>query len=126
MHTTAHKRTQMHAIAYKRTHHRNAVARTHTRSAFARAHSSTTHARTTSLQCVLAVLLYSVWWPGNVMSAKVFIDKVTMKSKCFGFVSFDNSLSAQAAIQGMNGMMIGGKQLRVQVKTARGDPGRPF
>ena len=60
------------------------------------------------------------------MSAKVFIDKATMKSKCFGFVSFDNSMSAQAAIHGMNGMMIAGKQLRVQVKTARGETGRPF
>ena len=60
------------------------------------------------------------------MSAKVFIDKSTMKSKCFGFVSFDNSMSAQAAIQAMNGMMIGGKQLRVQIKTPRGEAGRPF
>lgn len=63
---------------------------------------------------------------GNVMSAKVFIDKASMKSKCFGFVSFDNAVSAQAAIQGMNGMMIGGKQLRVQVKTPKGEAGRPF
>jgi CUG-BP- and ETR3-like factor len=63
---------------------------------------------------------------GNVVSAKVFIDKATMKSKCFGFVSYDNAISANAAIQAMNGMMIGGKQLRVQVKTARGEAGRPF
>jgi RNA recognition motif-containing protein len=68
--------------------------------------------------------------PGNVMSAKVFVDKATMKSKCFGFVSFDNSTSAQAAIQAMNGLMLGGKHLRVQLKTpGRMDgppPGRPY
>ncbi|XP_055254412.1 CUGBP Elav-like family member 2 [Moschus berezovskii] len=36
---------------------------------------------------------------GNVISAKVFIDKQTNLSKCFGFVSYDNPVSAQAAIQ---------------------------
>ncbi|CAJ1056343.1 CUGBP Elav-like family member 2 isoform X2 [Xyrichtys novacula] len=40
---------------------------------------------------------------GNVVSAKVFIDKQTNLSKCFGFVSYDNPVSAQAAIQAMNG-----------------------
>ncbi|NXT35132.1 CELF3 protein, partial [Pelecanoides urinatrix] len=40
---------------------------------------------------------------GNVISAKVFVDRATNQSKCFGFVSFDNPASAQAAIQAMNG-----------------------
>ena len=53
---------------------------------------------------------------GNVISAKVFIDKPTMLSKCFGFVSYDNPLSAQAAINAMHGYSIGSKRLKVQLK----------
>ncbi|KAF0043646.1 hypothetical protein F2P81_004983 [Scophthalmus maximus] len=49
---------------------------------------------------------------GNVISAKVFIDKQTNLSKCFGFVSYDNPVSSQAAIQSMNGFQIGMKRLK--------------
>ncbi|XP_052244677.1 CUGBP Elav-like family member 2 isoform X3 [Dreissena polymorpha] len=58
---------------------------------------------------------------GNVISAKVFIDKQTNLSKCFGFVSYDNPVSAQAAIQAMNGFQIGMKRLKVQLKRAKND-----
>lgn len=61
---------------------------------------------------------------GNVISAKVFIDRATNQSKCFGFVSFDNPASAQAAIQTMNGFQIGMKRLKVQLK--RPKDGRPY
>jgi CUG-BP- and ETR3-like factor len=53
---------------------------------------------------------------GNVISSKVFVDKATGQSKCFGFVSFDSPENAQAAIQAMNGFQIGDKRLRVSVK----------
>lgn len=62
---------------------------------------------------------------GSVVSAKVFVDKSTQQSKCFGFVSYDNPASAQAAIQAMNGFQIGNKRLKVQLKRPR-DQGRPY
>ncbi|RWS31993.1 CUGBP Elav-like family member 4 [Leptotrombidium deliense] len=62
---------------------------------------------------------------GNVISAKVFIDRATNQSKCFGFVSFDNPSSAQAAIQAMNGFQIGMKRLKVQLKRPK-DANRPY
>ncbi|XP_047437654.1 CUGBP Elav-like family member 4 isoform X15 [Mugil cephalus] len=62
---------------------------------------------------------------GNVISAKVFVDRATNQSKCFGFVSFDNPSSAQAAIQAMNGFQIGMKRLKVQLKRPK-DANRPY
>ncbi|XP_063222571.1 CUGBP Elav-like family member 1 isoform X37 [Bacillus rossius redtenbacheri] len=62
---------------------------------------------------------------GNVVSAKVFIDKQTNLSKCFGFVSYDNPVSAQAAIQAMNGFQIGTKRLKVQLKRSK-EASRPY
>ncbi|XP_039290426.1 CUGBP Elav-like family member 4 isoform X18 [Nilaparvata lugens] len=62
---------------------------------------------------------------GNVISSKVFIDRATNQSKCFGFVSFDNPASAHAAIQAMNGFQIGMKRLKVQLKRPK-DANRPY
>ncbi|CAN6467824.1 unnamed protein product [Victoria cruziana] len=53
---------------------------------------------------------------GRVLSAKVFIDKVTGVSKCFGFVSYDSPSAAESAIAAMNGNQLGGKKLKVQLK----------
>eukprot|EP01018_Ginkgo_biloba_P017437 Gb_06455 [translate_table: standard] len=53
---------------------------------------------------------------GRVISAKVFVDKATGVSKCFGFVSYDTPAAAQSAINVMNGFQLSGKKLKVQLK----------
>eukprot|EP00250_Pteridium_aquilinum_P014629 c22104_g1_i1 orf=389-1705(+) len=53
---------------------------------------------------------------GNVISAKVYVDKNTGLSKCFGFVSFDSAEASMSAISTMNGAPLGGKRLKVQLK----------
>ncbi|XP_075075260.1 RNA-binding protein BRN1-like isoform X2 [Nicotiana tabacum] len=53
---------------------------------------------------------------GVVLSAKVFVDKATGVSKCFGFVSYDSPDAAQTAIKMMNGFQLDGKKLKVQLK----------
>ncbi|KAL5229270.1 hypothetical protein ABZP36_017535 [Zizania latifolia] len=63
---------------------------------------------------------------GRVLSAKVYVDKATGASKCFGFVSYDSPASAQAAISMMNGYQLGGKKLKVQLKRDNGKHSKPF
>ncbi|XP_062506225.1 CUGBP Elav-like family member 3-A isoform X2 [Corticium candelabrum] len=62
---------------------------------------------------------------GNVVSAKVFVDKNTQLSKCFGFVSYDNPVSAATAIQALNGFQINQKRLKVQLKRPK-DANKPY
>uniref|UniRef100_A0A7S4FFN2 RRM domain-containing protein n=1 Tax=Eutreptiella gymnastica TaxID=73025 RepID=A0A7S4FFN2_9EUGL len=59
---------------------------------------------------------------GPIMSAMVFIDRVTGLSKGFGFVSYNNPAHASAAIAAMNGYQIGNERLLVQLKTEREPP----
>jgi CUG-BP- and ETR3-like factor len=63
---------------------------------------------------------------GNILSAKVFVDKVTGQSKCFGFVSYDSADAAHNAITHMNGFQIGSKRLKVQLKRSNQAGGRPY
>ncbi|KAI6194727.1 BMA-ETR-1, isoform f [Aphelenchoides besseyi] len=56
---------------------------------------------------------------GKIISAKVFIDKQTNLSKCFGFISYDNAISAQNAIAAMNGLQVNSKRLKVQLKRSK-------
>jgi len=60
--------------------------------------------------------LFSANGFGNVISAKVYVDKRTGESKGFGFVSYDSPAAAETAISQMNGFQIGSKRLKVQHK----------
>lgn len=50
---------------------------------------------------------------GSVVSAKVMMDRETGRSKGFGFVEMGSDAEAQAAIQGMNGQSVDGRNLVV-------------
>lgn len=50
---------------------------------------------------------------GRVDSARVIYDKLTSKSKGFGFVEMPNSTEAQASITAMNGKDLGGRSISV-------------
>ena len=50
---------------------------------------------------------------GNILSARVITENG--KSKGCGFVSFDNCKSAQEAIEDMNGLVVEGKMLKVEL-----------
>jgi RNA recognition motif-containing protein len=50
---------------------------------------------------------------GNVVSARVIFDRMTGKSKGFGFVEMENDNEANAAITALNGKEVMGRNLRV-------------
>jgi hypothetical protein len=60
---------------------------------------------------------------GAVTSAKVMMERDTGRSKGFGFVEMGNDAEAQAAINGMNGQPLGGRN--VVVNEARPMEARP-
>jgi CUG-BP- and ETR3-like factor len=70
--------------------------------------------------------LMQVFQPfGSIVSSRVFVDKKTGISKGFGFVSYDNPMSAKNAIQAMNGFQIGNRRLKVELKKPRSE-GKPY
>ncbi len=52
---------------------------------------------------------------GQVQSAKVMMERDTGRSKGFGFVEMSTAEEAQAAIQGLNGQNMGGRDLTVNI-----------
>src|SRR3954465_9480086 len=50
---------------------------------------------------------------GTVQSAQVIMDRDTGRSKGFGFVEMGNDQEAQAAIAGLSGKQVGGRNLTV-------------
>ncbi len=66
---------------------------------------------------------------GTVTDAKVITDRETGRSRGFGFVQFAADSEAQAAIEGMNGNDLDGRQIAVNIAEERrpggGGGGRP-
>ena len=50
---------------------------------------------------------------GNVVSAKIILDRESGNSKGFGFIEMNSDEEANAAIEGTNGREFDGRQLRV-------------
>lgn len=53
---------------------------------------------------------------GDLISITIVADKVTGRSKGYGFVSYQDRVSADKAIASLNGYQIGKKRLKVQIK----------
>ena len=58
---------------------------------------------------------------GTVQSAEVISDRMTGRSKGFGFVEMGTDEEAQTAIAAMNGVEMGGRQLTVNEAKPRED-----
>ena len=56
---------------------------------------------------------------GEVMSARVIVDKYTDRSRGFGFVEMNSPEAAQAAIDGLNGTEVKGRTINVSIAKER-------
>lgn len=54
---------------------------------------------------------------GKVQSVAIMRERRTGEHKGFGFVTMDNQVDAEQAVQGLNGYAVGGKYLKVSFKT---------
>lgn len=67
---------------------------------------------------------------GNVQSASVVMDRDSGQSRGFGFVEYGSGAEAQQAVEAMNGMLVDGRTLNVNIARPReegrgGGGGRP-
>ncbi len=58
---------------------------------------------------------------GEIMEARVVLDRETGRSRGFGFVTYNSEESAEAAAKEMDGKMLDGRAIRVDI--AREQPG---
>ena len=56
---------------------------------------------------------------GNVASAKIIMDKVTGRSKGYGFVEMPNEAEGNAAIEALNDKEVDGRRMRVNAARPR-------
>ena len=61
---------------------------------------------------------------GDVVSAKLIMDKFTGQSKGFGFVEMSNNSEAQKAMEDLNGNTVDGRALTVNQARPREDRSR--
>ncbi len=52
---------------------------------------------------------------GNVVSAKIIMDRISGRSRGFGFVEMENEEDGNAAIEQLNGTDVGGRPIVVKV-----------
>merc|ERR1712230_212284 len=53
---------------------------------------------------------------GDVLSVRIMVDKISGRSRGFGFVSFSVLTAAEDAIRHINGYVLGHKRLKVEQK----------
>jgi len=61
---------------------------------------------------------------GEVVSATVVTDRMTGQSRGFGFVEFTSTADAERAVEAMNGSMLNGRSINVNVARERTQGGR--
>lgn len=57
--------------------------------------------------------------PGEVVEAKVITDRLTGRSRGFGFVTLKTPDVASAALEKMNGKSVDGREIRVDMATSQ-------